>query len=171
MARKQFVRGGTRRLTTWIPVEPLSVAVAAAGGALVGTLSAAALALRPFTVVRSYLEIMMISDQSAAFEQFGAAVGIAIVSDEAVAVGVSAVPTPVAQAGSDQWFLHQNMWGAQMSGTANGLGGVSRYAVDSKAMRKVDSGEDLIIVVESMAGFSGNGAQVFLTGRLLIKNN
>jgi len=41
-----------------------------------------------------------------------------------------------------------------------------QYAVDSKAMRKVDSGSDIAIVFEQQSAF---GAELTIEGRILIK--
>ena len=109
--RRDFVRGAhaiaQRRLTTWFQFSPAETTVASGASAIVFTLNAAALALRPFTVVRSHFLIWLLSDQAASQERQMAAMGIAVVSDQAVAVGATAVPTPITEAGSHLWFLHQ----------------------------------------------------------------
>jgi len=88
-----------------------------------------------------------------------------VVSDEAVAVGVSAVPTPVTQLGSDLWFAHKYM---MCSGSAVNDGVVGcPFSLDSKAMRKVDVGQDLVVVLER--GDVGDGWTVIIGGRMLVK--
>ena len=107
MARRQFARGAAaisqKRLTSWFQFQPIRV-TGAAGGTIMFSLNAAALALRPFTIVRSRFEVGIISDQTAATEDQLGAIGMAVVSDQAVAVGVTAVPTPITDMGSDLWF-------------------------------------------------------------------
>jgi len=166
MARRVVTRGSTRK-STWFHITPAAFTQAAGGATLCYTLNAAALAMRPFTIVRTHLELGLRSDQEAAIETQVLGVGIAVVSDQAVGVGVTAVPTPVTEAGSSLWFLHQFMFGDAVNLTDRAIGGQYR-SVDSKAMRKVDLGQDIAIVIERN---SGDGLIATIGGRLLIKNN
>ena len=67
------------------------------------SLNAGALALRPFTMVRVRGVIRLETDQLTTTEFQEIAFGLAVVSDQAVAVGVTAVPSPVSDNGSDLW--------------------------------------------------------------------
>ena len=51
-----------KRLSTWLDVVPSGVTFTVTGGTIIGTLNAAALALRPFTVVRTHLQCLLITD-------------------------------------------------------------------------------------------------------------
>ena len=171
--RRDFRRGAAAiaqsRLTTWAFITPVATTLATNTTAvLVSSLNAAALALRPFTIVRMHLEVFMRSDQSAAVEAQAASIGAAVVSDQSVAIGVTAVPTPTTDAASDKWFLHKFLFGNSVSLTDQTVPGV-RYTLDSKAMRKVDGGSDLIWVVEG--GGIEAGSMVTFGGRFLIKTN
>ena len=108
------------------------------------------------------------SDQAAAIERQSCSFGFAVVSDQAVAVGVSAVPTPVSQMGSDLWFVHENMW-ADESNLTDRTRSASRGSIDSRAMRKVDIGQDIVSVVE--LGTVSSGLIFEVAGRMLIKVN
>ena len=134
-------------------------------------MNAAALALRPFTIVRTRFQIMVTSDQVIASEDQGGALGMAVVSDQATAIGVSAVPTPITDMGSDLWFVHQQYHTAFTLVSGVGFDGRSGQVVDidSKAMRKVDIGQDVVIVAESDTPSSGYDFTV--GGRMLIKVN
>ena len=172
--RRDFVRGAAviakRRETTWFQFQPEQATLAAAGGAsLLFTLNAAALALRPFTIVRSRFEIDLRSDQAAAVEEQRAAMGIAVVSDQAVAIGVTAIPTPMTDLGSNLWFLHQIIF-ADESSLTDRTRPSSKISIDSKAMRKVEVGQDVVVVVET-ASSVGLGAIITVGGRMLTKNN
>jgi len=158
---------GVRRETAWLFVGVFSETDANANTAtLLGSLDATALALRPFTIVRTHLEVQVLTDQAVAAEQQSLAVGMAVVSDQASAIGVTAVPTPHNDAGSDYWYLHQYIF-ADSSITANeSIQGQNR-SIDSKAMRKVDDDSDVILVGEG-AGI-GNGMIYTIGGRFLIK--
>jgi len=168
MARRDFRRGAVAirqsRLTTWFQFTPVATTITGAGGNVIFSLNAAALALRPFTVVRSRFMCKVVSDQEAATESQIGAWGIAVVSDQAVAIGVTAVPTPITDMGSNLWLLHQ----LYMAGDTSAPRG-EVYETDSKAMRKVEIGQDLVVVVELSA--AGDGQVVTIGGRMLVKNN
>jgi len=163
------LRGGVmRRESLWFFVARTETALAAsATAALVTSLNAGALALRPFTIVRTRIKWLAESDQSAASESFVGNYGEAVVSDQAVAIGVTAIPTPATDLGSDLWYLID-----QWPGTFS-LVGTSIFAdltpktIDSRAMRKVEEGQDVVGVVE--AGIGGNGTSIQVVGRQLIK--
>ena len=167
MARKQFVRSGPRRLTSWLSLQPVTATMTGIGGTIFFVLTAGEKALRPFTIVRTYLAIHVRSDQTAAGEdQFGA-VGVAVVSDQSSVVGVTAVPTPATDAGSELWLAHKWFMAAGSSVNDGRVG--SFFELDSKAMRKVEDGQDLLVIGE----FDTLGDGFFLTiaGRILIKNH
>ena len=46
-----------------------------------------------------------------------------MVSDQAVAVGVSAIPTPVTELSSDLWFVHQWIMNSVGAGDVNNIKG------------------------------------------------
>jgi len=165
-----FIRraGVMRRATEWLFLpHSQTVQGASATAVLIASLNAAALALRPFTVVRTRLDWLCFSDQSAATENFVGNIGVAVVSDQAIAVGVTAVPTPATDLGSDLWFLHQIWHGRfELVGTSINTDSQSKE-IDSKAMRKVDEGQDMAFVVE--AGIGESGLATVVAGRVLIK--
>ena len=162
---------GSKRLTSWFQFTPTATAMSATGGTVLFTLNAAALALRPFTVVRTRFLMGILSDQVVADELQVAAVGMAIVSDQASAIGVTAVPTPITDLSSDLWFQHQMLYSnfTFITGAGFDQQGMVTYEVDSKAMRKVDIGQDLVVVGER--GGAGDGVIVVVGGRMLVKVN
>ena len=174
MARQRsFVRGAARisaaRKTSWLDIPLGSTTLAGGGVNLVVSLTAAELAKRPFTIERTHIWGQVTSDQLAADEFVFGAVGMCVVSDQALAIGVTAVPTPVTDLASDLWFLHQ-IYGVEFAlSSAIGFDGNagSRFEIDSRAKRKVNDGQDVILVLEN-AGISF-GSLVRLGGRLLIK--
>ena len=172
MARKSgFVlrRGRTVRETRWLDLPFFSNVLASSTTASLSlVLTAAELALRPFTVVRLRAQMSVQSDQSAASEQYIGSVGAAVISDQAVAVGVTAVPTPATDLASDLWFMHEVIIGDFLFGDGTGFQEQPQSrAVDSKAMRRVEEGQDVGIITE--AGLGGSGVIVSFVGRMLIK--
>ncbi len=136
--------------------------------ALINLLSAGALALRPFTVVRTRGFWHIKTDQTAAAEQQAANLGYAVVSDQASAIGVTAVPTPTTDQGSDLWQTYASLMTSQGAGQVDsnlGVGG----EFDSRAMRKVEDGQDFVVVIETELAGLTLGCDVRHTGRVLIK--
>ena len=161
--------GVMRRETVWFSF-PFAQAMLAASAtaALQYLLNVAALALEPFTVVRTRMNWLAISDQSAATETFIGNFGFAVVSDQATAIGVTAVPTPATDQGSDLWFMIDNWIGRfDFIGTGTANQDLRSKVMDSKAMRKVDIGQDIVGVVE--AGIGGSGVTINTAGRMLVK--
>ena len=176
MARRLHTRGAAvisqKRLTSWFQFFPANAALVSGGGTIFFSLNAAALALRPFTVVRTHLTMHVRSDQLGANEFQAVALGIAVVSDQASAIGVTAIPTPYTDMGSDLWFLHDQQMNhfTFVSGVGFDASGGSQLKVDSKAMRKVDIGQDIVVVAEIASGIS-TGVDVVIGGRMLVKVN
>ena len=164
-----IVRGGRSiRQMLWLQGTEVSSNLAAASSAVLQTvLNAAALALRPFTIVRTRGLLMARSDQDAVDETWSVAYGEIVVTDQAAAIGITAVPTPDADNASD-WFVYERVSNRISVTTDVGrlLTGVERI-VDSKAMRKVDLGETLISVSEASAQSLGVDINIF--SRTLLK--
>jgi len=167
-----FIRrsGGMVRETAWAFLAPDEITLAAASTAsLRGTLTAGTLAIRPFTIIRWRGVFGVRSDQTGALEDYSASFGVAIVSEQAAAIGVSAIPTPETDRGSDLFFVYESLAGQFTFVSGVGFEGQSGAwkQYDSKAMRKVETGQDTAVVVETSA--ISNGASVHISGRFLIK--
>jgi hypothetical protein len=145
------------------------VTLTSTGTALLYTASAAEDALRPYTVIRTHLYLNIASDQVVASESGLMAVGFAVVSDQASAIGITAVPTPITDLDSDAWYLHQFLSTQFTLLSAVGFtGGTNKEInVDSKAMRRVEDGFDNIVTVEVSAG--SDGIAIETAGRQLLK--
>ncbi len=173
MARQitRLIRGQQRavRQNFWITVDLSPSALAGAGGSLFqGGLNAAADLLRPFTVVRTRVNMHVESDQVIASESAIGVLGFIVVTDQAVASGVAAIPSPLSQ-GDGAWFVYEPYFDAFLFGTGVGFlepAGFSRM-VDSKAMRKVGPNDDVAVIWQSQA--ASDGAFVSATGRMLVK--
>ena len=110
-------------------------------------------------------------DQTGATESYGASFGEAVVSDQAVAIGITAVPTPTTDSSSDLWYLYEFLIGRFAFGTGVAFSDVGDERIlDSKAMRKVEDGQDLVSVVEGPgAGLASTGSIISGFNRTLIK--
>jgi len=173
MARRHFNTTRSfrrsRRESQWLEVVPATNTLAAASTAVLSqSLDSAEKALRPFTVIRTRILWFVRSDQFATTENFSCAFGMAIVSDQAVAIGVTAVPTPDTDRSSDLFFAFDDVAGRLARASDVGFRELgTQRIIDSKAMRKVEEGNDLIIVQESTA--ISAGVESYVAGRVLIK--
>jgi len=167
----RFIRGvaGTRRQSLWIDVVGSATTTTGGSGAvLTNSLNAAALALRPFTIIRSRGYIHIASDQAGAPENQAVAVAQCVVSDQASAIGVTAVPTPITDKGSDLFFMYQEVMAAGDSAAGAGMLGFG-LEYDSRAMRKVNDDQDFIVVLESALAAMTDGVVTRHSGRILVK--
>ncbi len=144
MAHRRVVRSAKRK-TLWLDFASGRTAetnLPAASSLLSSSLNAAALALRPFTIVRTRGMLWTASDQVAGPEDAFGAFGYAVVSDQASAIGVTAIPTPITDAGSSLFFSWTPWMAAIEQATAVGFDATPGFVqhFDSKAMRKVEIG-------------------------------
>ena len=169
--RRSFaVRKGPRRSTLWIDIVEVNTTLASSNlVAFINSAGAGLLAIRPFTVVRTRGILAFRSDQTGASESFNAALGYAIVSDQASAIGATAIPTPYTDLGSDLFFVHQFMSGRFEFVTGIGFHpqAMATIEYDSKAMRKVNDDQDIAVVLETSS--IGSGINIYHAARMLIK--
>ena len=149
-------RRGPRRETIWTSSADITITtpIAAGGISFLSSLNAAALALRPFTILRTRGIFSLISDQVSAAEAPFGAMGIAVVSDQASAAGLASLPSPIIEESSDLWFVYQ-FGAAEMSVLTSGMNQAQVYSFDSRAMRKVEDGEDIVVMVENASSLHG----------------
>ncbi len=166
-----FIRrnGVMRRESVWVALTPTITTLAASSTPVLFTgYSAAVLAMIPFTIVRTRGYMALRSDQEGADENFSCALAMAIVSIQALAIGVTAVPTADSDRDSDLFFLFEELAGsfifvAGLAAQSNAISG----SFDSRAMRKVEDGQDIAVTIEGTAVSAGQ--IVYKGGRQLIK--
>ncbi len=153
MARRVFrgpaLRQGQRRKSLWLKSFDITTTsvLAAATAAVDQTFTGAQIeALGPLTITRVRGTIWVASDQASASEEPFGALAFAVVSEQARAVGITAVPAPITDEASDLFFAYQ----AFQAYFATGQGVTwQRYDYDSKAMRKVNTGEGIVVTIEN----------------------
>jgi len=108
------------------------------------------------------------SDQGGATEIQMGAIGIAVVTAQAVSVGITAIPHPFTDGSWGGWLWHSYFAAKLFVASAAGIEPqmTHRIVVDSKAARKVDEDERLVVVVENSAS---NGIEIFTAFRFLSK--
>ena len=170
--RSGFRQSGARRATGWESgplgiLSPSSTAVSVFPTFLAFTLDGS-------TIVRIRGELyLLLLSCSAAQTGFQLAFGMAIVSAKAATLGATAVPGPLTELEWEGWMFHWQgslkLGGALGANTVDG-GPASfiRLPIDGKAMRKVDSDDALVGVLETVeAGTSTMHAE--LRTRTLLK--
>ncbi len=155
-SRGRFIRPQSRT-KMWIGMGVGATAVAGNSQVLVSTLSAGALLLRPFTILRSHLMLQVHSDQFTAIESSIASYGQIVITETAAALGVTAVPDPSGISGDPDadWFLWQglsNTFFIDVNGT-DGIGVDGdlghKWEIDSRAMRKVGPDDNIVATISS----------------------
>ncbi len=163
-----FTRRSPGRLTLW-GAEAFGtdfVALPAASFLVLSSLTAAGLALRPFTITRTVGLLAIRSDQAAAVEFPFGAVGGMVVSEKAANTGATAIPDPVTESQSDEWFLYQQ-WAAGGDASTNVGQTTYMFPFDSRAQRKVQDGEDFVFVIANSS--ATDGASFVFNLRFLLK--
>ena len=166
MARRhasRFTRPAAKT-KVWFGLGTGTITIVAATTQILTSLNAAALALRPFTILRTHAQIMLTSDQTATSETPEGALGRTIVTEQALAIGATAVPDPLLEPDAD-WYLYQAVMTTFLFGDATGFGpDGNQYSIDSKAMRKVGINDDVITVIQASPG-----ALLTIRGRMLVQ--
>ena len=170
-----IMRGGVmRRETMWTSTSDfvqVTLASSAAASILTTFTQAFLDAVAPFTVVRTRGLIQFRTDVDPAPSEAPQAVyGHCVVSTQAVAIGITALPTPLTDAFSDLWFVYESLALAYIdAGTAvESFQSDRLFPFDSKAMRKVEDGQNVVSVAEN-GSVTGAGCIVAAHFRQLIK--
>ena len=171
MARRSHSRTFARpsgRQSLWLGAGLTVTTMAGGASTLLATLNAAALLLRPFTIVRSRLVIFFRSDQVATSEFVQAVLSAQVVIEVAAAAGIASVPTPLTETDAD-FFIYQPLMARIEALTSVGAyerGADQSWVIDSKAMRKVSTDDDVAFVGEIRGA---PGANIAMEGRMLVK--
>ena len=149
-AGSHFVRG-QKRLTAWSGLAAQGyVFVADAGATLLSSIDFETSG----TIVRARGQISIQPTSFAADENIVGAFGVGVVSVEARAVGVTAIPEPFSDADWGGWMVWTSFSYHFEFGSSVGqqFPNSVRIDIDSKAMRKVEPNSSLVFVVESFEG-------------------
>ena len=120
------------------------------------------------TIVRVRGKLWIGSDQASASERPMGAIGFANVTNQALAIGVTAVPTPITDISSDEWFLWAPFFNGLNFADATGIQQkiFAEVELESKAMRKVNDGLSTVVVLENASTF---GLSYLMHFRMLVK--
>ena len=146
--------GSTKRLVTWIgPADQAFLAVAANTKVLLASFDAEAAFLNRPTIVRTRGAVDHAPTVVSADVNYIGAFGMAVVSDQAFGIGITAIPGPFSNADWDGWFVWRSFSYSYAFDSAISARSVQEtMEIDSKAMRKVSVNETIVLVVESQSG-------------------
>jgi len=140
-------RSPARRSTAWSSSAVVTSLTAVPAASIILTqILIPTITEQTITRVRGMLTVK--SDQQAASENQLGAFGMAVVEEPAATVGVTAVPQPITDAASEAWFVWFAIAQNFIIATNGATLGV-QYVIDSKAMRKVNSEQRVVIVLEN----------------------
>ena len=109
------------------------------------------------TIRRTRGTLLVTSDQTATSELHLGALGFMVINDVALALGITALPGPVTQAPDDGWFVWEPFMA--LSDVRSGESAPNTFHrgfdFDSKAMRRVEEGFGIAIVVENASAAFG----------------
>ena len=149
--RGRVVQRATKRVNAW-------VGSADQGGQSIASNASAILqsnaTLGGTTVVRTRGLLLVRPQGFGADLDMQGALGIGIVSDQAFAAGAASIPGPWTDPDWDGWFLWM-AWALRVEfSDASGVNIPADVTqqIDSKAMRKVQFNETLVVMAESQAG-------------------
>ena len=169
---------GLRRKTSWA-LGPFgdTGGLSANGATVFGVAAQADLEGMTIVRIRGELLVHLFSNATAGDGFPRCAVGLCIVTENAAGVGVTAIPSPIADLSWDGWMWHKmfSLVGADVVGAAVVSHSVSdvtkaaRFEIDSKAMRKIKN-TDLLIGVAELADEIGTAVvEMQLNTRQLVK--
>jgi len=169
VARGRFIRPA-QKTKMWIGSGIGLTVLTGATKTLLATLSASALLLRPFTILRTRMFLLWSTDQEAADETPHGSYGHIVVTDTAAAIGATAVPNPSGIDGDPEgdWYVWQALASKVLVDTVSGVHGAQGlgFVIDSSAMRKVGPDDDIATVVDVQ---TAQGAALVTNGRMLVQ--
>ena len=151
--RRPLRTGGPKRQVTWVaPADQGFVSVGGGAKILVASFTPFAFGMVKPTVVRTRGEVSIKPSAFGVDVDIVGAYGMGVVSDQALAAGVTSIPGPWTDADWDGWFVWRSYSYHLEFTSGTGVRIISeQYTVDSKAMRKVSDNETVVIVAESQA--------------------
>jgi len=166
--RRAPTRGGGGRISpSWVASFPSGATVVnAASKVLLGSFVLDGSFAE--TVLRVRGRLLVYSDSATVVENQLGAFGMIVVTDVAFAAGLASVPGPATDAADDNWFVYVPFSQRGHDDIAGGdKGSAQGYDYDSKAMRIVEEGSVIALVVENH--HAAHGLIVHNSVRLLAK--
>ena len=138
-------RHGPRRNKSWSSIPGGSVGLTGNATGVTGGFSTAGLQATIMRMLGEY--VVMATAGATALDRARIAVGIGVVSSDAFALGVSAMPDPGAEPDYPWLFWAEHIIRFTTS-DAGELGGSIRHGFDIRSMRKISSRQTLAMIIE-----------------------
>ena len=150
---RSFGKGPKRQVTWAGPADQAYVAVAGNTKVLVASFTPSGAGMEKPTLIRTRGQVSVKPQASSADLELAGAIGIGVVSDQALTIGITAIPGPFTDADWDGWAMWRSFAHSfeLQDATASLLFDWS-FEVDSKGMRKLSENESLVFVAESQSG-------------------
>ena len=120
-------------------------------------------------VRRTRVQLSLSSDQAVSGEDQIGALGFIVVNDLAFAAGAAALPGPVTDANDDGWFVWMPFHATRLEFAPSVNQSFENFEQDSKAMRRVEEGFTVAIMIENASltdGISTHVSFSMLTSRI-----
>jgi len=141
-------RTGRRQPTNWARITSVApVTVPAASKVLLTTVVLSNPGIDE-TVRRTRGLIQVQTDTTTPIEDQTGAMGFVVVNDLAIAAGAASLPGPHTDSSDDGWFVWQPIMQSGI-GNSSGMRLGERYEFDSKAMRRIEEGFSVAVMVEN----------------------
>ncbi len=153
MPRGRSSGRGSRLRKVWSNMLILADATITTTQQIIGSVTISEGSLVESTLLRSRGELLVTATPDAATDKDVVGLGLCIVSANALAVGGTSIPGPIADMGSDLWLWHRFVPLDAMGATtevAARTGGTAwaRVVIDAKAMRRVPQDSAVVLVAE-----------------------
>lgn len=170
--RRSFpVRERSHRQALWSDILTEMAGVAIAGKTL-GSQSSFGLAVaESITLIRSRGTAFIHFDPASIADSLAVGLGLGIVTSDAFAIGQTAMPGPLSDAGWDWVWIKELIMGPTFTATEDGtnIGHNLWVDIDSKAMRKMKDNQVLAFVAEIQVVSGGGTVDIGATCRHLFK--
>ncbi len=168
VALRTFRPRAARRKTVWIGTAIASTVTVGSGLSVIhSSFDPSALSILAGTLVRVRGMVLARPTTFGADSSWGGAFGLAVVSDEAFSQGASACPNPITDQSSNKFFTWIP-WFTDFRLTSTFVAefnSFSRYDFDVKAMRKVNEGDTIVVMIENSVA---EGALFAIQFRMLL---
>ena len=139
---------GMRQRKHWHLLGDVTFNFTANATAILGSFSAAG--NEPYTVLRLIGELVCVAGAAGvtAADKAVIAVGVGIVTSDALAVGASAMPDPGGEPDFDWLWWYQAQMMYPVAAQVGGAGEQARIRIESKAMRKVSPRQSVVLLAQ-----------------------
>ena len=163
--------GASRRRVSW-QIGPTGSVTGVVTTSVVAFTAGVVAALDDLTLIRTRGELLVYLTVAggASNEGFRWAFGMAIASENAFGIGITALMSPLTDLAWDGWFVHEQ--GSVITPGTTLDGGISeqvRVKIDSKAMRKLHQTDSIYAVIETSEQGDGASLSAQLMSRMLVK--